>query len=97
MYGVPVLPWRVLPPTAALSRRWVSPLIFITAVFGGIAGYFYLMIEKMHLENGIGYFFFEVLKMNKQEPPMSVFIIFLAISSLIAFGYAYFNLKEREE
>ena len=101
----PIIPWLyvwgasiALAGASAFKKLpLIKTLIFITAVFGGIAGYFYLMIEKMHLENGIGYFFFEVLKMNKQEPPMSVFIIFLAISSLIAFGYAYFNLKEREE
>ena len=100
-----VIPWLYLwgacialaGASAFKKLPLIKTLIFITAALGSIVGYFYLMIEKMHLGNGIEYFFIDVLKMNKKEPPLTAFIIVLTISSVIALAYAYFNLKEREE
>lgn len=75
----------------------VKTLISIT-VFGGlVAGYFYILLEKMHVEHGIEYYMFEILNLKDgNEPPVALFCTILGISSVVALAYAYFNIKERE-
>lgn len=101
----PIIPWLyILGASLAFAGAsafkklpLIKSIIIIALAIGSVAGYFYLMMEKMHLSNGIQHFLFEVLKMDKHEPPLSAFIVFVAGSALVALVYAFYNLKEREE
>jgi len=71
----------------------VKTTIFSTGVVLAIAGYFYLIIEKMHLVHPWIENMGDHLSQNQA---LSIFVIMLSIFSLVALCYSYFKLKEKE-
>lgn len=77
----------------------LKTIIVLAVILGAISGYMYFLVEKTGWEHGMEYFAMEVLKLNQLEEPENpgrILSVFPAISSIVAFGYAFFNLKERE-
>ena len=80
--------------TAFKKLPLVKTLVFVGLVIAAIVGYMYLIIEELHLDNGIKYVAESVFE--KHENALLILYLFLAISTFLAMAYAYFNLKERE-
>lgn len=72
----------------------IKTIVFVGITILLIVGYFYLLVEKLNLITGIGYVAGQAFGDDKSAFMWA--FSFLGLSSLAAWIYAFFNLKERE-
>ena len=80
--------------SAIRKHPLIKTMVFVGAVLLTGFGYFYLLIEKMGLGNGIKYVAEKFI--SSGEEAAAWLCIFLMGSAICALVYAFFNLKEKE-
>ncbi|TAJ11680.1 hypothetical protein DMA11_15935 [Marinilabiliaceae bacterium JC017] len=85
----------VFAGTAAIRKYpLIKTLIFVGVVFIACVGYFYLILEKMNLAQGIAYVFESIF--HDQDTFFASLYVIIGSSSLLSLVYGFFKLKEKE-
>lgn len=81
---------------AVIARRYplVKTLVSIGVFVLSIIGYFYLILEKINLENGLGYFAERIW--GQPEDAIKTIFALIVVTSITNLAYTYFKLKEKE-
>ncbi|MCW3804654.1 hypothetical protein [Plebeiibacterium marinum] len=72
----------------------IKTVLFLGCLILSVIGYFYILMQKLRLENGIAYTFKSLFSSDTEA--LNALYIFLIFSALCSISYAYFKLKERE-
>jgi len=75
---------------------FVITIIFVSAIIWLVVAYFYFLLEVLQMDKYMANFLRIVLPRHTKEQSFYILLVVLGISTVVAYVYSYFKLKELE-